>query len=426
METKQEVEQMPDTTETSETPVALRIERTQTDTPASVRASSKHRYRPKLTNVVPSAPADHTTTLPNQVEQPMSGRQNLALNVVAIVVGLILALILAVLISAAVSNQIDGAALFNAFSVRFLSLFIEAAPFLLLGTLVSGLIDSFVSQEHIVRFIPRNRFLGVLIGTFIGFVFPVCECGVVPVVRQLFNKKLPAAVGVAFLLAAPVMNPIVLLSTIAAFGFGPVVVGRYVITALVAIAVGMIFAFGKSKLEIRGSIEQPVVSHINSPKMETNLPLDIADHVSIHHSSTPIPISAKLRSTFNVAVDEFFEMGRFLIIGCILAAAMQTLVSQDVLAGLGQGPITSVLTMQALAFLLSVCSTVDAFIALAFTGVFTTASILAFLTFGPMVDIKTTVMFMGIFKRRTVALLIALPLILTAISGILLNLIGLK
>src|SRR5207249_3962576 len=155
----------------------------------------------------------------------------------------------------------DPAAVFSSFSVRFLSLFIEAAPFLLLGTLVSGFIDTFVSQDHIARLVPRNRVLGVLLGTFVGFVFPVCECGVVPVVRQLYSKRLPAAVGVAFLLAAPVMNPIVLLSTITAFGFGPVVIGRYVITAVVAIAIGLFFAFGRQKLELRGVQPDAVLSN---------------------------------------------------------------------------------------------------------------------------------------------------------------------
>ena len=129
---------------------------------------------------------------------------------------------------------------------------------------------------------------------------------------------------------------------------------------------------------------------------------------------------------FDVAVDEFFEMGRFLVIGSLLAAGMQTLVSQDALIGLGQGTFSSVIIMQAMAFILSVCSTVDAFLALAFTGVFTTGSILTFLTFGPMVDIKTTTMFLGIFKRRTVVMLTVMPFVLTAITGVALNLAGFK
>jgi len=123
-----------------------------------------------------------------------------------------------------------------------------------------------------------------------------------------------------------------------------------------------------------------------------------------------------------MAGDEFFEMGRYLIIGSLLAAAMQTLVSQDVLLALGRGPVVSVIVMQGLAFLLSVCSTVDSFLALAFAGTFTTGSILAFLTFGPMVDIKSTLMFAGVFKRRVVLYLILLPLLLTMLIGIWMNL----
>ena len=101
---------------------------------------------------------------------------------------------------------------------------------------------------------------------------------------------------------------------------------------------------------------------------------------------------------------------------------MQTLVSQEVLITLGKGPVVSVLVMQGLAFLLSVCSTVDAFLALAFVGTFTTGSIITFLTFGPMVDIKSTLMFLGVFQRRTVLYLILLPLLMSLLIGVWLNL----
>jgi uncharacterized membrane protein YraQ (UPF0718 family) len=115
-------------------------------------------------------------------------------------------------------------------------------------------------------------------------------------------------------------------------------------------------------------------------------------------------------------------MGRFLVIGSLLAALMQTFVSQETLLDLGSGPLVSVIVMQALAFVLSVCSTVDSFLALAFTGTFTSGSILAFLTFGPMIDIKSTLMFAGVFKPRTVLYLILLPLLMTLLIGIWTNL----
>ena len=113
---------------------------------------------------------------------------------------------------------------------------------MLLGTVVSVLIEVFVRPEQLTRWVPRQPLLALLVGTGAGFVFPVCECGVVPVVRQLQAKGLPRSVGITFLLAAPVMNPIVLFSTFTAFGFGPVLIGRYVITAIVALTAGLVFA----------------------------------------------------------------------------------------------------------------------------------------------------------------------------------------
>ncbi|HMA36060.1 MAG TPA: permease [Chloroflexia bacterium] len=309
-------------------------------------------------------------------------------------------------------TRLSGADLSTAvsnFSVIFLSIFIEAAPFLLLGTVVSGLIAAFVRPEQLTRWVPRNPVLASLVGAGAGFVFPVCECGVVPVVRQLYAKGLSPAVGVTFLLAAPVMNPIVLLSTITAFGFGPMLVGRYVVTLVVAMTAGLVFAWrarrpGRVPADAQALLRAPAGPR---PGAEGPRP----------------PIAARLGHALVVASDEFFEMGRYLVIGAALAAALQTLVSPDVLTALGQGPLVSVLTMQGLAFVLSVCSTVDAFLALTFVGTFSGGSILTFLTFGPMVDIKSLLMFLGVFQRKTVALLVGLPLGLTLLVGVALNLL---
>lgn len=293
----------------------------------------------------------------------------------------------------------------------FLSIFIEAAPFLLLGTLVSGLLEIFVTREDIVRAVPKNRILATISGAFLGFAFPVCECGVVPVTRRLFTKGLPTSVGVAFVLAAPVMNPIVLVSTALAFrdyNAGMIlIVGRFVVTALVAIIVGVVFA-------------------LTTKPHEVLLPASLAP-VSGGAGKVIAPQRPKLipglLSALRFGVDEFFDMGRFLVIGTLLASLMQVFVPQSTLRELGSGPVMSVLIMQALAYILSVCSTVDSFLALSFTGAFPTGSILAFLTFGPMIDIKSTLMFAGVFRRRAVMYLIILPLLLTLLVGVWTNLL---
>jgi hypothetical protein len=136
------------------------------------------------------------------------------------------------------------------------------------------------------------------------------------------------------------------------------------------------------------------------------------------------PLAERLRQMLVVTADEFFEMGRFLILGALLAALMQTVLRQSDLIAIGQGPVLSVFALSALAVLLSICSTVDAFIALAFAGTFTTGAILAFLVYGPMVDIKSALMFTQVFKPRVVVYLVLLPLLLTLVMTILINYFG--
>ncbi|MCC6803502.1 MAG: permease [Anaerolineae bacterium] len=326
---------------------------------------------------------------------------------VLLVIGLGAAVILLI---ALLGTGGDLGTILSIYATRFLGIFIEAIPFLLLGTLASGLIENFVSHDDIARWVPHNPVLATLVGTFMGFVFPVCECGVVPVVRRLYTKGLPMSVGVTFLLAAPALNPIALVSTSVAFGFGAVLSGRFVFTALVALAVGLVFAVAARPQDVlRPSTVVPVMG-------------GDGDVIPLYARAPRKPLLVGLRDAVIAAGDEFYEMGRYLIIGSLLAAAMQTLISQDVLLALGRGPVVSVVVMQALAFVLSVCSTVDSFLALAFTGTFTTGSILAFLTFGPMVDIKSTLMFLGVFKRRTVLYLILLPMLMTLFIGVWLNL----
>lgn len=290
----------------------------------------------------------------------------------------------------------------NIFTTRFLGIFIEAVPFLLLGTLTSGLIEAFIRPDDITRLLPKNRLLATIGGAFMGIVFPVCECGVVPVVRRLFNRGLPMSVGIAFLLAAPFMNPIVFASTYIAFGASPIFFGRFIITAIVAVSVGLIFA-------------------LNARPSEVLQPAALLDD-GFDALQPRAALRAGLGIMLTTAINEFFDMGRYLVMGCLLAAAMQTFIPQETLLAVGEGSIASVLVMQLLAFILSVCSTVDSFLALAFTTTFTTGAILAFLSFGPMVDVKSTLMFMGVFKRRAVFYLILLPFLMNLLAGVVINL----
>ncbi len=294
----------------------------------------------------------------------------------------------------------------------FLGIFIEAMPYLLLGTLASALVEVFFKREELMALFPRQPLAGALAGSLMGLFFPVCECGVVPFTRRLFQKGLPVPMGVSFLLAAPVLNPIVIASTLAAFGAGVVFWGRMGLTLVIAVSTGLIFALYPR----REALLRPLPLVQAGWKVEAENTTD----------APPLPptsstLTAKLQRMLVIAGEEFFEMGRYLILGALLASLLQTLLPQSAMLGLGQGALLSVLVLIALAVLLSVCSTVDAFIALSFAGSFTTGSVLAFLVFGAMVDIKSTMMFLRVFDKRTVVYLILLPLMMTIVATVALN-----
>ncbi len=380
------------------------------------------------------------------------------LYIVGVVLLVSIALVIADWLSPPTLRQVAQA--YRTFVTIFLGIFIEALPFLLLGTVASGLVEEFLSREGLERWVPHSRLGGALTGALLGLAFPVCECGVVPLTRRLFRKGLPLSVGVAFLLAAPVINPVVIASTYAAFGWGPLLLGRILFTLLIALAVGLIFGLAPHPLRLLRFSAWPAESggdgstHLPGKLSEageladvgsTHLPGKPSEAGELTHperltqrsrrrfglfagrrvqvaAARPASLSMRLTRALAVAGEEFFEMGRYLVLGSLLAAGMQTVVPQSALLAIGGGALSSVLAMLTLAFVLSVCSTVDAFVALAFVNTFTTGSILGFLVFGPMVDVKSVLMFLGVFQRRVALYLVLLPLMMALLMGVYLNL----
>jgi len=335
------------------------------------------------------------------------------------------------------------------FSTRFLGIFIEAAPFLLLGTVTSGLIEAFISHDDLMRVLPRHPVLATLAGGMMGFAFPVCECGVVPVTRRLYRKGLPLPVGIAFLLASPVVNPIVIASTYAAFHARAVeiVYLRVAVALVVAVLIGLLFGLQtRTDRLLRDPGRVPARNRPAAPPAPAALavargpepalgalpgglvlaPASTAPALALAPTAAArsgrMALIPGLRHALSLAAEEFFEMGRYLILGSMLAAGLRVVITQGQLEALATNPVNSVFVMQALAFILSICSTADAFVALDFANTFTLGSILGFLTFGPMVDVKSTLMFLGVFRRRVVLYLILLPFLMTTLIAIWVNL----
>ncbi|MGO1134490.1 permease [Bacillus subtilis] len=278
----------------------------------------------------------------------------------------------------------------------FISILIEAIPFILIGVILSGIIQMFVSEEMIARIMPKNRFLAVLFGALAGVLFPACECGIIPITRRLLLKGVPLHAGVAFTLTAPIINPIVLFSTYIAFGNRwSVVFYRGGLALAVSLIIGVILSYQFKDNQL--------------------LKPDEPGHHHHHHGT----LLQKLGETLRHAIDEFFSVGKYLIIGAFIAAAMQTYVKTSTLLAIGQNDVSSSLVMMGLAFVLSLCSEVDAFIASSFSSTFSLGSLIAFLVFGAMVDIKNLLMMLAAFKKRFVFLLITYIVVIVLAGSLL-------
>ncbi len=277
----------------------------------------------------------------------------------------------------------------------FLSILIEALPFVLIGILIAGLIQIFITEEHIQRWIPRNPLLAVVMSCLIGALFPACECGIVPIVKRLIAKGVPIHAAMGFMLTGPLINPVVILSTYMAFGNDLRIASlRMLIGFVIAIVVALLISLFFKGSQFKRSL-QPY---------------------SLTTTNQQTSFVTKLMNMFKHAIDEFFDVGKYFIIGAFLAAFVQTYVSTKALVEIGDGVSSSILVMMGLAFILSLCSEADAFIGASFSAVFSTPSILAFLIFGPMIDLKNTIMLMSVFRLKFVFSLIALVATVVYIS----------
>lgn len=267
----------------------------------------------------------------------------------------------------------------------FLSIIIEALPFVLIGVLIAGFIQIFITENHIRKWIPKNKVMSVIMACIVGALFPACECGIVPIVKRLMTKGVPLHAAMGFMLTGPLINPIVILSTYMAFGNNLAIAGqRMIIGFVLAIVIALIVS---------------VLFKGNQFKQENEV-------IHTHTTANKTSFFEKLLNMLKHAIDEFFDMGKYLFIGALLAALVQTYVSTKALLAIGSDVSSSILVMMGLAFILSLCSEADAFIAASFQSLFPTPAILAFLIFGPMIDLKNTIMLCAVFKWKFVAWLV--------------------
>ena len=279
------------------------------------------------------------------------------------------------------------------FVVVFTSIVVEALPFILIGAAVSAAIEVFVSDrmfERVARLPRALQIPGAVLG---GVAFPVCECGSVPVARRLILRGIHPTAAVTFMLAAPIVNPVVVASTWVAYqGREPMqmVAGRVILGVVVAVGVALFLGRGRGPELIRARTLAAGHAH---------------DHDHDHDSG-------RARAFLDHIGSDFTFMGKFVVAGAALAAAFQTVIPTSAFTGVLTAPIVAAPFLMALAFMLSLCSEADAFVAVSFIQ-FPLSSQLAFLVFGPMIDIKLAMLYGATFGRGFLLRLMAVAAILT-------------
>lgn len=293
---------------------------------------------------------------------------------------------------------------------------LEAAPFLLLGSLVGAIIEVFVSDAALVRLIPRNGFGQVALGVFAGLFLPSCECGIVPIARRLLLKGVPPRTAIPYMMTAPVINPVVIASTLFAFqGDLRMTLLRVALVLIPAVGLGLSLGSGSPADVLRRApvdlprYQGPDVDHDHGDDCECGC-----------HGERAGSVAALLRHTGA----EFLSMLRFLVFGALVAAAFKTFTPPEVLGAFTSSPWLAIVGLMLLAVLLSVCSEADAFVAASFTS-FPTLAKAAFLALGPMVDLKLIPMFFSVFKRRIAVALILVPTVSIYLASLFLAQAGL-
>ncbi len=279
-----------------------------------------------------------------------------------------------------------------------MSVVLGALPFVVLGVAISVIVGLYVNEQFLLKILPRNRFLSHVTISLLGMMMPVCECGNIPVGRRLLLKGFSVSQTFSFLLAAPVINLVTIWSTAEAFGYEPlIIVARILGAFVIANFVGILLSYKANQNEF------------------------LTESFMLEMRTRQLPIKNKLHAGLDIFQKEFISVMKLLILGAFIVAAIRTFVPQAAIEGIGANPIMSVVAMMALAFILSVCSSIDAFLALSLAGTFTNGAIVAFLIFGPMIDIKILSMLRSSFTPKLLITVSGLVALFSLVIGLLVN-----
>jgi uncharacterized membrane protein YraQ (UPF0718 family) len=282
-----------------------------------------------------------------------------------------------------------------------ISVLIESMPFVALGVVLSIVVQVWVPAGAIERWMPRRAWARRMVLSLLGMFVPVCECGNVPFARGLLMRGFTVPETLTFLIAAPIVNPIVIITTHQAFGFSDgILIARLLGGYAIANLIGWLYS-----------------RHPDPDALLTDRFRETCDLV-VHEPGD------RARRSLAQFVIELRAVMPALVIGSALAGAVQVLIPRDALLAIGSNPALSIVAMMALAMVVAICSNVDAFFALSFASTFTPGSIVAFLLVGPLVDIKMLALMRTTFTTRTLAGIVVVVVLSAFAIGSVVNLLA--
>jgi uncharacterized membrane protein YraQ (UPF0718 family) len=298
-----------------------------------------------------------------------------------------------------------NASTINDFLLVFAGILYEAMPFIVLGVVIAGILEELVPQRWVLKLIPRNRMVAIAIGGWLGLLFPMCECGIIVVMRRLLRKGVPLSCCVCYMLGGPIINVVVMLSTYVAFsgmekasvssGQLAPQLGGLGMTAM-RIGMGFLVAFGTGLI-----VEWQYRRHGDSllaPLARFGMGKDEDEEVSV----AARPWRERLGNVSEVALHDFVDVTVYLIFGALIAALARLVIPQAEVEELSRNqPLLAIGAMMLLAIVLCLCSEADAFVAASFIAL-RPASKLAFLVLGPMLDFKLYFMYLRVFRPRLI------------------------
>ncbi len=286
------------------------------------------------------------------------------------------------------------------FIIIVLAILIEAFPFVVFGALISGIVEEFVPSSLVTRLMPQKVLPSVIAGSFMGALVPMCECGSVLIVRRLIMKGVPSATAITYMLAGPIVNPITLASTYTAYSWHPqMVLWRSGLGIMIAAITGIIIYKTRGNNIVQKGKGFGI--QIVKPKVSS--------------------FSERIKHALTHAMNDFIMIFSLLLLGATVTALFKAFAPSEIFIFFKRETWIGVPVFAALAFIFSLCSEADAFIASALNGVFDLPSQLAFLTLGPMFDLKLIMMYKRVFQKETFISLCVIPSLLIVLSCIILQ-----